>query len=122
MPPSTQAPRAKSIRSDTAARQRNELDGHTSKRSVGFYPRNRRRCPRNRLENDLYASVMIAQAILESGGGQSRLSQAPYFNLFGIKGTYQGQGVAFGHKKMMVREITTQSRQLSANILATKSH
>lgn len=47
------------------------------------------------LKNDLYASVMIAQAILESGGGQSRLSQAPYFNLFGIKGTYQGQGVAF---------------------------
>lgn len=47
------------------------------------------------LKNDLYASVMIAQAILESGGGQSRLSQAPYFNLFGIKGTYHGQGVAF---------------------------
>ncbi|MDK4450093.1 peptidoglycan DD-metalloendopeptidase family protein [Enterococcus casseliflavus] len=47
------------------------------------------------LKNDLYASVMIAQAILESGGGQSRLNQAPYFNLFGIKGTYQGQGVAF---------------------------
>lgn len=37
-------------------------------------------------KEDLYASVMIAQAILESGNGQSQLSQPPYFNLFGIKG------------------------------------
>ncbi|MBS7577325.1 MULTISPECIES: glucosaminidase domain-containing protein [unclassified Enterococcus] len=36
--------------------------------------------------NDLYASVMIAQAILETGYGQSALSQAPYYNLFGVKG------------------------------------
>lgn len=47
------------------------------------------------LEEDLYASVMIAQAILESGNGQSQLSQAPYFNLFGIKGTFEGQGANF---------------------------
>lgn len=47
------------------------------------------------LEEDLYASVMIAQAILESDSGQSKLSQDPYFNLFGIKGTYQGNGVSF---------------------------
>jgi flagellum-specific peptidoglycan hydrolase FlgJ len=46
-------------------------------------------------ENDLYASVMIAQAILESNSGQSQLSQAPYFNLFGIKGRYQGNGESF---------------------------
>lgn len=44
-------------------------------------------------EHDLYASVMIAQAILESGSGSSKLSQAPYNNLFGIKGTYEGAGV-----------------------------
>lgn len=44
-------------------------------------------------QNDLYASVMIAQSILESGYGQSTLSQAPNFNLFGIKGQYQGQSV-----------------------------
>lgn len=37
-------------------------------------------------KENLYASVMIAQAILESGNGQSQLSQPPYFNLFGIKG------------------------------------
>lgn len=42
-------------------------------------------------ENDLYASVMIAQAILESGYGTSRLGSAPNFNLFGIKGSYKGE-------------------------------
>ncbi|WP_369598788.1 glucosaminidase domain-containing protein, partial [Enterococcus sp. S86.2] len=31
-------------------------------------------------ENDLYASVMIAQAVLESGNGSSVLAQAPYYN------------------------------------------
>lgn len=43
--------------------------------------------------NDLYASVMMAQAIIESGWGASTLSQAPNYNLFGIKGSYQGQSV-----------------------------
>lgn len=47
------------------------------------------------LEEDLYGSVMIAQAILESASGQSKLSQVPYHNLFGIKGTYEGKGVTF---------------------------
>ncbi|MCO8292518.1 peptidoglycan DD-metalloendopeptidase family protein [Tetragenococcus halophilus] len=42
-------------------------------------------------EEDLYASVMLAQAILESNSGQSQLSQAPYYNLFGVK----GQGASF---------------------------
>lgn len=44
-------------------------------------------------ENDLYASVMIAQAILESASGNSGLAQAPNFNLFGIKGSYRGSSV-----------------------------
>ena len=43
--------------------------------------------------NDLYASVMIAQAILESGYGSSTLSSPPNHNLFGIKGSYNGQSV-----------------------------
>ncbi|RBS79712.1 N-acetylmuramoyl-L-alanine amidase [Enterococcus faecium] len=46
-------------------------------------------------EHDLYASVMIAQAILESASGQSQLAQAPNYNLFGIKGTHNGKGVSF---------------------------
>lgn len=47
------------------------------------------------LEEDLYGSVMIAQAILESASGQSKLSQAPYHSLFGIKGTVEGNGITF---------------------------
>ncbi|MGG5371317.1 glucosaminidase domain-containing protein [Enterococcus sp. AZ196] len=43
---------------------------------------------------DVFASVMIAQALLESGSGTSSLSLAPNYNLFGIKGTYQGQSVS----------------------------
>ncbi|MFP1648427.1 glycoside hydrolase family 73 protein [Enterococcus mundtii] len=43
--------------------------------------------------NDLYASVMIAQAIVESGWGKSTLASAPNYNLFGIKGSYNGQSV-----------------------------
>jgi len=45
-------------------------------------------------EYDVFASVMIAQALLESGSGTSSLSLAPNYNLFGIKGTYQGQAVS----------------------------
>lgn len=44
-------------------------------------------------KNDLYASVMIAQAILESGSGNSSLARTPNFNLFGIKGSYKGESV-----------------------------
>lgn len=45
-------------------------------------------------KNDLYASVMMAQAALESGYGSSSLSLPPYNNLFGIKGTYKGNSVS----------------------------
>lgn len=43
--------------------------------------------------NDLYASVMIAQALLESSYGTSGLAAAPNYNLFGVKGNYAGQTV-----------------------------
>lgn len=42
-------------------------------------------------ENDLYASVIVAQAALETGFGKSSLSLAPNFNIFGIKGSYNGE-------------------------------
>lgn len=42
---------------------------------------------------DIYASVMIAQAALESGWGTSALSKAPNHNLFGVKGSYNRQSV-----------------------------
>ena len=44
-------------------------------------------------KNDLYASVMIAQAALESGYGSSKLATSPNYNLFGIKGSYNGNTV-----------------------------
>ena len=42
---------------------------------------------------DIYTSVMIAQAALESGWGTSALSKAPNHNLFGVKGSYNRQSV-----------------------------
>lgn len=47
----------------------------------------------------IYASVMIAQTILESNYGKSGLSQAPIYNLFGMKGKYNGQGATFQTKE-----------------------
>lgn len=44
-------------------------------------------------QKGLYASVMIAQAALESAWGTSALSAAPNYNYFGIKGSYNGQSV-----------------------------
>lgn len=41
---------------------------------------------------DLYPSVLLAQAVLESNWGTSDLATS-YHNYFGIKGTYHGQGV-----------------------------
>ena len=38
---------------------------------------------------------MIAQAILESGSGESQLAKEPYYNLFGVKGSFQGNSVSF---------------------------
>lgn len=43
--------------------------------------------------HDLYASVMVAQAILESDWGQSKLTKEAN-NLFGVKGSYRGQSYA----------------------------
>lgn len=42
-------------------------------------------------EYDLYPSVIIAQAALESNWGSSRLARAPFHNLFGVKGYFAGQ-------------------------------
>ncbi|MGT2929475.1 glucosaminidase domain-containing protein [Streptococcus dentasini] len=46
-------------------------------------------------DHDLYASVMIAQAILESNHGTSKLGSEPNYNLFGIKGDYKGDSATF---------------------------
>ena len=51
--------------------------------------------------NDLYASVMIAQALLESAYGTSSLASAPNYNLFGVKGSYSGQVVYMATKEYL---------------------
>lgn len=47
-------------------------------------------------KDQLYTSVMIAQAAHESAFGQSLLASPPYYNLFGIKGSYNGQTIPMG--------------------------
>ena len=44
---------------------------------------------------NIYASVMIAQAVLESDFGESQLSQPPFNNFFGIKGNFNGKNIQF---------------------------
>lgn len=43
---------------------------------------------------DLYASVMIAQAIIESNWGENAMAQSPNHNLFGVKASHDGQDIA----------------------------
>lgn len=47
-------------------------------------------------ENNIHASVMLAQAIIESASGSSGLSKAPNYNLFGIKGKGTAGSVNMG--------------------------
>ena len=49
----------------------------------------------NMKKTGILASLTIAQAILESGWGRSALSQPPNYNLFGIKGDYNGAYCTF---------------------------
>lgn len=44
-------------------------------------------------EYDVYPSVTIAQAVLESGYGKSKLAKSPNHNFFGVKGSYNGESV-----------------------------
>lgn len=47
----------------------------------------------------ILASLTAAQALIESGSGNSKLSKAPYYNLFGSKGSYNGQSVTMKTKE-----------------------
>ncbi|MBO8441245.1 MAG: glucosaminidase domain-containing protein [Firmicutes bacterium] len=57
-------------------------------------------------EYGILPSVTIAQAILESGWGQSYLSTAAH-NLFGIKGSYNGQSIILPTKEWNGYEYVT---------------
>lgn len=50
---------------------------------------------------DVFASVMIAQAILESGSGESQLAKEPYYNLFGVKVRSKEIVLAFQQKRLI---------------------
>ncbi|MFV0559435.1 MAG: glucosaminidase domain-containing protein [Enterococcus sp.] len=63
-------------------------------------------------EEGIYASVMIAQAILESGSGNSSLASEPNYNLFGIKGAFEGKSVSFN---TLEQDDSGQSYQIRAN-------
>lgn len=65
----------------------NPLNTHTPEEFINKFGESARKIAE---DNDLYASVMLAQAALESGWGNSELAQSPSNNLFGIKGEYQG--------------------------------
>lgn len=60
------------------------------------------------MECDLYPSVIIAQAALESNWGASGLAQKPYHNLFGVKGDFNGHAV-----KQVTTEYTPEGKQVT---------
>ncbi|MDQ0221764.1 glucosaminidase domain-containing protein [Streptococcus moroccensis] len=70
-----------------------EAEGLTGDATVNFINLVGERARQIAQERDLYASVMIAQAILESHSGQSGLALGPSYNLYGIKGSYYGNSV-----------------------------
>lgn len=51
--------------------------------------------------NDLYASIMVAQALVETGFGSSQLSSAPYYNLFGVKEYSGGPSVTMSTQEYL---------------------
>lgn len=51
--------------------------------------------------NDLYASIMVAQALVETGFGSSQLSSAPYYNLFGVKEYNGGASVTMSTQEYL---------------------
>lgn len=52
-------------------------------------------------KSKILASLTIAQAILESNWGRSALAQAPNYNLFGIKGDYNGAYCTFNTQEYL---------------------
>ncbi|MBO0457860.1 glucosaminidase domain-containing protein [Enterococcus hulanensis] len=51
--------------------------------------------------SDLYASIMVAQALVETGFGTSTLSAAPYYNLFGVKEYSSGPSVTMSTQEYL---------------------
>lgn len=63
-------------------------------------------------KNELYASVMIAQALLASDFGRSQLCQPPVNNLFSIKGRFQEEFVKWTENQINdFAEVYTEYRK-----------
>lgn len=75
---------------------------------VKFISRIAKSAQRVGMECDLYPSVIIAQAALESNWGASGLAQKPYHNLFGVKGTFNGHSV-----KQVTTEYTPEGKPIT---------
>ncbi|MEO1772031.1 NlpC/P60 family protein [Candidatus Enterococcus ferrettii] len=63
-------------------------------------------------KNDLYASVMMAQAIVESNWGQNSFAKAPYYNLFGFEGQYKGQSAMLDKEDFTDGASVTSKKEL----------
>lgn len=63
-------------------------------------------------EYDLFPSIIIAQAALESDWGTSTLGRAPYFNIFGVKGYFAGRTV---NQPTSEYDATGKKYQISSN-------
>ena len=72
-------------------------------------------------DSDIYASVMIAQAILESDSGRSALAKSPNHNLFGIKGAFEGNSVPFNTLEADGNQLYSINAGFE-NIQARKNH
>lgn len=72
---------------------KNQLAVYQESTTVQFIGKSSHAAHQIAQKNQLYTSIMLAQAILESTNGQSKLSQEPYFNFFGIKGSYNGKSI-----------------------------
>lgn len=66
---------------------------HPSPDQAAFIDRIAKDAQRIGAEFDLYPSIIIAQAALESNWGTSDLAREPYHNLFGVKGAFQTRSV-----------------------------
>ncbi|MCI3027634.1 glucosaminidase domain-containing protein [Desemzia sp. C1] len=71
-------------------------------------------------EYNLYPSVMIAQAALESAWGTSILAYTPNHNLFGIKGQYNGQYFSKYTKEYDQKKVGLRLKRILKSILVIK--
>lgn len=88
-----QAPRQDQAEPAAGPDQQEYEEQEPSPDQAKFIARIAKSAQKVRMEYDLYPSVIIAQAALESNWGSSGLAQKPYHNLFGVKGAFNGKSI-----------------------------